>query len=588
VKIFLFIVIPYFLFLIPGHAQSWLWGKYGIGDGTAQDISIDSKGNCYLSGLIPNDTIHFGSYTFINPPYNNYFDAFLIKYNAKGNVIWAKQWFNKDTSLHHSTFSPATTAASNNGNVYLNGNFSDTLVVGTYTMVTKNGFQSTCIAKYDSNGNLKWVRTSRNSVNSNSTGAVGNSISRDNFGNVFLLGAGSYDTVYFGSSKIYYHQNVNFNDFLVKYDSAGNVKWAKQAVPHDANSSCVSFCVKADALGNIYTTGNFADTIQLGTDSLKENLGDVDFQIVKRDSSGNVLWVKQGQPANMQPAGATGISIATDNYGNAYACGQFFGSFLIGQDTIKQPPNYQDNFFVVKYSSNGNVIWVKQATILDGNPWDAWSITSDNNNIYVSGSGGGSDTCKIVFGGDTLTLKQTNPTQACFLFKLDSSGKATCGTIMQQGISNLTSVAADTSGKHVYFSASFSTEAIFGPDTINPNSYPINHIQGYNYFPIVARWQACDSNIFQAVPEVQKPLNEVVVYPNPNNGSFTVEYNLSQGQVGVLSIYNLLGQKINDYTLDVASSKMNITDNVLNNGMYVYVIMLDGRIAKRDKLIIIK
>ena len=580
----LLLVLVFFTFHFSPFAQNWLWGRYGIGDGIAQGIAGDNKGNCYLSGLMPNDTIHFGGYTFINPPYSNYFDAFLVKYNAKGNLIWAKQWFNKDTSLHHATFSPTTTTVGNNDNVYLNGNFSDTLIVGAYTMVTNDGFQSTCIAKYDSNGNLKWARTSRNTVHSDTTGSSGKYISCDNYGNVFLLGVGSYDTVYFGAYKLFYYHNIYFNDFLVKYDSNGNVKWAKQAVPHNSNSNSVSSGMTNDQYGNTYTTGGFGDTVQYGSYTLSDTIG-TDFDIIKWDSSGNVLWVKQGKPVNTQPSGGTGISITIDKYGNVYACGDFFGSFLIGQDTIKQPPNYQNNFFVVKYSPNGNVIWVKQATILDGTVWQAWSITCDsNNNIYLTGDGGsGTDTCKFAFGGDTLILKQTNPTLACFLLKLDTNGKALCGVIMQKGTPEGTSITSDASGRHVYFASSFSTEAVFGQDTINPNSYPINHIQGYNYFPVVARWQACDSNIFEAVPEKQKPLSNVSVYPNPNNGNFIIALQ-NINEPAQVEIYNVLGEKVKSEKLNKNAIQIEMSGQA--SGVYFYrVITQTGSLVGEGKIV---
>ena len=109
-KRFLLFCILYSVFCIPLRAQKFLWGQYGKGDGIAQGIFTDNKSNCYLSGLIPNDTIHFGSYTLMNstitnPPYSSVFDAFLVKYNAKGNVIWAKQWYGLDTSnIHYRKF----------------------------------------------------------------------------------------------------------------------------------------------------------------------------------------------------------------------------------------------------------------------------------------------------------------------------------------------------------------------------------------------------------------------------------------------------------------------------------------------------
>ena len=573
----LFILILYFLFLSPVDAQQFLWGRYGIGNGEVENAKTDNRGNCYAVGLFQNDTIHFGGYTLMNSySYGNYEDAFIVKYDPKGNLLWARQWFSQDTSLLHVTFAPASVATDNKGNVCLNADFTDSLEVGTDTVVNTYNYGCTCVTKYDSNGNIKWVRHSKNSIHTDSVSASGNHVTADKFGDFYLMGVGSYDTVYFGSHKLYYNHNFNFNDFLVKYDSSGNVKWAKQAVPKNSNSGCVSYCATTDDHGDIYTTGVFGDTVEYGPYMLTAHLVSAgDFQIVKWDSSGNVIWAKQGYPANVQPAGAAGISVTLDKHGNVYACGQFFGGVVIGQDTIQQYPGNQNNFFVVKYSPAGIVIWVKQATILDGSSWLAWSIASDtNNNIYLTGNGGSTDTCKFAFGGDTLKLIQTNPTPACFLLKLDTNGRATCGVIMQEGGGDWTSVTSDASGRHVYFAASFSTTAIFGPDTVKPNSFPINHIQGRNYFPTVARWEACDSNIFQAVPEVQKPLNNVSVYPNPNNGNFIIALQ-NVNTPAQVEIYNMLGEKVQSEKLNAANNtQIEMTSQA--SGVYFYRVLQEN------------
>jgi len=87
----------------------------------------------------------------------------------------------------------------------------------------------------------------------------------------------------------------------------------------------------------------------------------------------------------------------------------------------------------------------------------------------------------------------------------------------------------------------------------------------------------------------EAPIQNVFsVYPNPNNGGFTVQYTLLQGQTGELIIYTMLGQKEGDYVLDAKSNKMSITDNALTNGIYVYIIKVNANEVKRDKLIIIK
>ena len=76
-------------------AQSWLWGSSGVGDGFVTSVASDINGNCYLYGVLQNDTIHFGSYTLKNSLHS--IDVFLLKYNRKGDLLWAKQTIDSST-----------------------------------------------------------------------------------------------------------------------------------------------------------------------------------------------------------------------------------------------------------------------------------------------------------------------------------------------------------------------------------------------------------------------------------------------------------------------------------------------------------
>ncbi len=82
--------------------------------------------------------------------------------------------------------------------------------------------------------------------------------------------------------------------------------------------------------------------------------------------------------------------------------------------------------------------------------------------------------------------------------------------------------------------------------------------------------------------------NVFSVYPNPNRGGFTLSYQLQQGQTAEFIIYTTFGQKVASYVLDANSSKMNILNNSLSSGMYLYNVIVGNTVVKRDKLIIIR
>jgi len=67
---------------------------------------------------------------------------------------------------------------------------------------------------------------------------------------------------------------------------------------------------------------------------------------------------------------------------------------------------------------------------------------------------------------------------------------------------------------------------------------------------------------------------QIIVYPNPNNGQFTIESSI--GGASSVEIYNLLGEKV--YTRNLSTTKGTNTINVNNqpNGVYLYRIISDN------------
>ena len=80
------------------------------------------------------------------------------------------------------------------------------------------------VAKYDPKGNAVWVR---NSVGEFYEGAL--SIAADASGNVFVGGIFESNSISFDTIILFNHDfsRASYDSYLVKYDSSGNVKWAR-------------------------------------------------------------------------------------------------------------------------------------------------------------------------------------------------------------------------------------------------------------------------------------------------------------------------------------------------------------------------
>ena len=122
----------------------------------------------------------------------------------------------------------------------------------------------------------------------------GNSIAVDASGNIYTTGyfAGTVD--FDPSAGTYNLTSAGGNDiFISKLDASGNFVWAKQlgGTNDEKGNSIV-----VDASGNIYTTGNFAGTVDFdpgaGTFGLAST-GNYDIFISKLDASGYFVWAKK-------------------------------------------------------------------------------------------------------------------------------------------------------------------------------------------------------------------------------------------------------------------------------------------------------
>ncbi len=460
-QILIITVISSLCFLsIISNAQSHSWVQAKSAGGTGQDkatsVTVDASGNTYVAGYFQSNTITFGSFTLTNA--GGYDDIFLVKYDANGNVLWAK-------SAGGTADDDATSIAVDaSGNTYVAGTFeSSSITFGSITLTNGHTWYGDIfVAKYDTNGNVLWAKSAGGTDYD-----IANSVAVDASGNTYLTGMFGSPTITFGSTTL---TNVGaYNIFLTKYDAAGNVLWAKKAGGENADEA---FSVAVDASGNTYLTGMFcSSSITFGSTTLTNANGihqTPDLFLAKYDAGGNVLWAKS--------VGGTGYecaySVAINASGNPYVAGYFNSSTLsFGSTTLTNAGN--PDIFLAKYDAGGNVLWAKSA---GGTGTDiATSVAVDNSgNPYVVGYFTDST---FTFGSTTLTNADTTSiwgSDDIFLAKYDNAGnvlwaKSAGGT----GTDDATSVAVGTSGNPYvvgYFTDStltFGSTTLTNADTSN-------------------------------------------------------------------------------------------------------------------------
>lgn len=293
----------------------------------------------------------------------------------------------------------------------------------------------------------------------NSMGSIGIdrgiSLSVSSLNSVYLTG-NFEDTVDFDPDSGIFNliSNGLLDVFIQKLDVNGDLIWAKSigGLGGDIGQSIIT-----DDNDNIYLAGEGWGTIDFDPGIGVFPLTISSSFLLKLDSSGNFLWVKE-------PSTNSGIScIHNDKFGNIIITGIYNGIV----DFDPGPGTYfldGGGIFIQKLDTNGNFIWAKS---IDGYASNSWSVTTDmNGNIYTTGYFSG----VVDFDPDTLVY---NPDwfgdRDIFIQKLDSMGVLIwVKTIGGGGLDEGHSMVVDNS-ENIYVTGSFQGTVDFNP-SLNVNN----------------------------------------------------------------------------------------------------------------------
>lgn len=308
-----------------------LWGKKpgGMGGDEATSVTTDEQGNIYVAGSFTSSIINFGSFTLTSPGY-----IFVTKYDAAGNVIWAKNMGGMGGDFSNSI-------AVNNNGVYLTGSFASSGFTFGPSTLTNMGGDDIFIAKYDLSGNPIWAISGGGANND-----LGYSITT-NSSVIYIAGTFYSPSISLGGVALNTSFPASGGVFLAKIDSAGNGVWARNA---GGNGGSNGFSVASDASG-VYVVGGFGSPYIIfnPADTLFYPSGSVDpLFLVKYDASGNVICF-----TGLISGGDDYSAVAADEFGSAYVVGDYASNpMVLGTDIL--PYNLHENFFVAKYKCHLN------------------------------------------------------------------------------------------------------------------------------------------------------------------------------------------------------------------------------------------
>lgn len=560
IKIILLIILISSSTITKSQVPVWTWAKGmgGLSDDKEIYLAIDKDANVYITGYYYSSSISFDNYDINNK------GMFIAKYNPNGDVLWVKSIPSDDNTLTQSY--GITTDA--NGNVYITGVFfGASTTFGTISINNSfnNGSADCFIVKYNTDGNVLWAKSAGGNRNDH-----GFSVVTDKANNVYVTGDFYSSSIIFGTSTL--TNNGSQNLFITKFDSNGNVIWAKKAGGSGADNS---LCITADKYSNIYITGYFySPQIIFGKDTLTntDNTSNLDDMfIAKYDSSGHAIWAKYAGGNDHD----FGMGLTTDDADNIYVTGGFYSSYIkFHTDTLHNINAPNSDIFLAKYDSLGNLIWTKSA---GGQSFDkSHNVTFANHGIYIIGYFGNPS---VTF--DTVSLINTINSSAyysfdLFLVKYDTSGNViwgksfgghgSDGQLGDQG----PNVKADKFG-NIYVIGFYQDDSItFGSNTLRNN--------GYNDI-FIAKLQDVVTRIENAAKN-----NNLNIFPNPFNSSAIIQLNTSVINAE-MNVFNLAGQKVITVK-NIDGTHIKIFKGNLPSGTYFIQLIEKNKILAIEKVII--
>ncbi len=348
-------------------------------------VASDAGGNSYVTGSFEGAAA-FGGTNLVS---HGGTDIFVAKYNADGQLLWARQagGTHADVGLG--------VAVDSLGACYVTGYFGSPAEFSGVPLKTTGSFDL-FLAKYDPNGKLLWVTNTGTSV-----GVFGRAIAVDSQGNSYLTGGFKYQAQ-FGNNTF---PNNEFSDiFVAKYGPTGQLRWAVQL---GGEAEDVGTGIGVDDQGRSYVTGYFAGDGFFGDDILT-SVGDTDMFVARLDPDGQLDWVSQAGEAGTTQASA----LTLDPNGNVLVAGYFDQLAFFGTNLLFSSGFY--DLFLTKFDPAGNVLWARNTETSDA--IGAAGVATDGSaSVYVTGSFYG----PAEFNALTLT---NGPSAQLFVAKYDTDG----------------------------------------------------------------------------------------------------------------------------------------------------------------------
>ncbi|NOS93799.1 MAG: hypothetical protein HOP30_17925, partial [Cyclobacteriaceae bacterium] len=285
-----------------------------------------------------------------------------------------------------------STTVNNLGEVYIGGFTTSTTSIssGGYQNSNNGGLADAFLVKFDANGNRLWATYFGGSGND-----FGRGVAVDLSNNIYLTGETTSTT----SISLNGHQagygGGNFDGFLLKLNSNGQIQWASY---YGGAGDDLSRSVATDSDGNVFIGGETTSSTSISFNGFQNSFGGgIDGFIAKFSGAGVRLWATYFGNNGFDP----GNGICVDNSKNVYLVGNTNSSIGISFNGQQNSFGGIYDAYLVKFSSAGSRLW---ATYYGGSSEDyGYSVTADpSSNVYITGHT--NSTSGIAFNGFQNTI----------------------------------------------------------------------------------------------------------------------------------------------------------------------------------------
>ncbi|NOS84205.1 MAG: T9SS type A sorting domain-containing protein [Ignavibacteria bacterium] len=511
------------------------WEKRYNGPGNLQDnaykVKCDNFGNVYVTGR----SVGNGSG----------YDFCTIKYSSSGSQVWIQRYNGPGNGEDISV----SLDLDNNNSVYVTGN-----------SLNSSGNMDYCTMKYDSSGNLTWMRRYDEGFDD-----IPVAVEVDGAGNIYVTGSSENSSLN-GCEKY----------LTLKYDYNGNVLWERK---YDANITDPD--IPADL-----TIDNNGNVIITGTSNAPPDWDDI--ATIKYSSSGEQLWVNRFSLPSIVSTD-WGNAVITDDNGNAYVTGY--------------SENFEGKMVTIKYNGNGALQWYK---LYDNNAVDqGYDIDVYGNFIYVTG---------YTFGGKFLIVKYDNngnqiwdrifqefESSYGYSAEIDNMGNIyATGYCLSTPSWDCLTLKYDMNGNLQWYKTynGLNDSNDYANDLCLDNFgnlYVTGWSRGFNTSSDFITLKYSNLTPIQSVSiELPSQFSLSQNYPNPFNPSTTINFSIpsveTTRRVAILKIYNMLGSEVAalvNQQLTPGTYSVDWDASNFPSGVYFYRLS-SGAFTQTNKMILLK